>query len=132
MEKWKIPSSAITASSSLSPDTLAWMGRLNSDWKTAWCAGENDDKQYLEVRPPPPLSPPHPTPVSCQFLQFSLKKVWSRVCISRLGRDSPTQNIGEYNVSGIFVNDLTQLCAMVIYICSELTGKGSPEACQRD
>ena len=46
----KIPNSAITASSSQDVDTMPWMGRLNTDnTKTAWCAGENDDQQFLEV-----------------------------------------------------------------------------------
>ncbi|XP_031549039.1 uncharacterized protein LOC116286593 [Actinia tenebrosa] len=47
---WKIPKTAMTASSSISGNYPPWMARLgSSDFGGAWCARLNDANQFLQV-----------------------------------------------------------------------------------
>ena len=47
---WQIPKEAFTASSVLSSNYGAWMGRLDaSEGGGAWCSKFNNDSQFLQI-----------------------------------------------------------------------------------
>lgn len=48
MENGDLPDLHFTASSDDGPENVPWKSRLNNA-ESAWCAGENDNKQYLQV-----------------------------------------------------------------------------------
>lgn len=48
MENGDLPDLHFTASSDEGPEKVPWKSRLNNA-QAAWCAGETDNKQYLQV-----------------------------------------------------------------------------------
>lgn len=48
MENGDLPDQHFTSSSDGGPEKVAWKSRLNND-QAAWCAGENNANQYLQV-----------------------------------------------------------------------------------
>lgn len=48
MENGDLPDQHFTSSSDGGPENVPWKSRLNND-KAAWCAGENNNNQYLQV-----------------------------------------------------------------------------------
>lgn len=48
VENGDLPDQHFTSSSNGGPEKVPWKSRLNND-QAAWCAGENNSNQYLEV-----------------------------------------------------------------------------------